>query len=102
MLSFSAHAHTFFLQWANSTNIVSIFETLCNDIQACEEAISDIKDLLRTRARQLGQGEEDQSWKAEWVDEVQALCERDSGWGWKGFWEMVEWGVEVCGSSRSR
>jgi hypothetical protein len=31
--------------------------------------------------------------------DVQELVERDSGWGWDGFWRMVEYGVRVSGSS---
>ncbi|RSH85717.1 hypothetical protein EHS25_003858 [Saitozyma podzolica] len=29
------------------------------------------------------------AWEVEWAEEVQGLLERDSGWGWKGFFETV-------------
>ena len=31
----------------------------------------------------------------EWVQEVQGLLERDAGWGWQGFWEMILRNLQV-------
>jgi len=37
----------------------------------------------------------------EWCEEVQGLLERDAGWGWKGFWEMVRDNLKVCPALRA-
>ena len=34
-------------------------------------------------------------WEAEWSEEVQGLLERDAGWGWKGFWKMIQDNLSV-------
>ena len=56
-----------------------------------EKSIDDVKEMIQSR---LGM---DGPWEEEWVEEVQGLLERDAGWGWKGFWEMLQRNVEVSG-----
>lgn len=55
--------------WANSTTLLRMFDTLCRDIDACARSIEDIKILLRER-RPAGE------WEGEWVQEVQDLVKR--------------------------
>lgn len=55
--------------WANSTTLLRMFDTLCRDIDACARSIDDIKILLRER---LSAGE----WEGEWTQEVQDLVKR--------------------------
>lgn len=57
-----------------------------------EESIADILPMIKQR---LGEGG---PWREEWVEEVQALLERDAGWGWRGFWKTVRRNVKVSGS----
>lgn len=57
--------------WANSTNIVSMYKAMCNHAEDVEVALSDVKELLSTKG-----GE----WQFEWVECVQNVLRGDSGW----------------------
>ncbi|CED85027.1 Uncharacterized conserved protein, contains JmjC domain [Phaffia rhodozyma] len=78
--------------WGNATNVRQMYDCLCSDLDACAESIADVKDILQLKATRDGQDEA--SWMADWVNEIQELCERDAGWAWRDFWNMVHWGVQ--------
>ncbi|KAL7409999.1 hypothetical protein BDY24DRAFT_418319 [Mrakia frigida] len=96
--------------WLNSTSLLRVFQALVDDIEACEESIEDVREMLvvqyereRVGGRSEAKGGEEnvrageaglEKWEAEWVREVQELVKMDSGWGWEEFWGCVEWGVE--------
>ncbi|ORX38180.1 hypothetical protein BD324DRAFT_619872 [Kockovaella imperatae] len=69
--------------FASSPTIPYLFEALCVSQQRVEESISDVKEMIQQRLGKNG------PWEEEWVEEVQGLLERDAGWGWSGFWDMI-------------
>ncbi len=54
-----------------------------------EESIADVKEMIQERVGIQG------DWQREWSNEVQKLLEMDAGWGWKGFWQMIQKNFEV-------
>jgi hypothetical protein len=80
--------HNFF----SSPTLPRIFTAMEEAQVRVELAINDVKDMIRQR---LGKEVEDglPLWELEWMGEVQALLERDSGWGWRGFWETIRTNV---------
>ena len=71
------------LNFASSITLPRLFTALLDSQLRVEESIADVKDMIQQRVGLQG------PWEEEWVEEVQGLLERDSGWGWRGFWQMV-------------
>jgi hypothetical protein len=55
--------------WANSTTLLRMFDTLCTDVDACARSIDDVREMLQQARGSTG-------WEAEWVQEVQELVKR--------------------------
>lgn len=55
-----------------------------------------MRDMIRQRL-----GTETDEWEIEWCEEVQGLLERDAGWGWNGFWDMVRDNLRVSETTPS-
>jgi len=53
--------------------------SLSEEVGRCREAISDVKELLREKARREGK-EGEEGWKREWEEAVDGLVERSEGW----------------------
>jgi DNA-directed RNA polymerase specialized sigma24 family protein len=85
----------------------TIYDNLLKSQARVEEAIDDVKIMLRDHAaQQFGQGVagEDgvQEWEVEWFEQVQKLLEMDAGWGLRGFWSMVAYSLRVSPTSTKR
>ncbi|KAK1921067.1 hypothetical protein DB88DRAFT_513800 [Papiliotrema laurentii] len=76
--------HNFF----SSPTLPRVFDAMVAAQHRVEESIADILPMIKQR---LGEGG---PWREEWVEEVQALLERDAGWGWRGFWKTVRRNVK--------
>jgi hypothetical protein len=77
----------------SSPTLPLVFESLVKGQKRVEGSISDVKLMIQER---LGTGP-GSTWEKEWSEEVQGLLARDAGWGWSGFWDMVERNVIVSG-----
>lgn len=58
--------------WLNSSTFPSVYRAHCLAITDAEEAMSDVRELLRTRK---GAG-----WEDEWIECVRGVVKADSGW----------------------
>jgi hypothetical protein len=85
----------------------TIYRNLLESQARVEEAISDVKTLLRDHAFKpshppnAASPEVVHPWEVEWLDQVQSLLEMDAGWGLRGFWGMVLHNLRVrlvCGN----
>lgn len=86
--------------FASSHIMPTIYDNLVKSQTRVEEAIDDVKIMLRDHAsqqsRQGGALEHGiQNWEVEWVEQVQKLLEMDAGWGLRGFWVMVAYNLRV-------
>lgn len=50
-----------------------MYASLCTAVSDVEDALSDVYDLLRTRS-------DHSDWEKEWIDIVQDVLQKDSGW----------------------
>lgn len=80
--------------FASSHIMPTIYRNLLESQARVEEAISDVKALLRDHAVQSIDSSKTvdsdvQPWEFEWLNQVQSLLEMDAGWGLRGFWGMV-------------
>jgi hypothetical protein len=78
----------------------TIYRNLLESQLRVEEAISDVKMLLRDIATpvsspETAHSEVVQPWEIEWLNQVQNLLEMDAGWGLRGFWGMVLYNLRV-------
>lgn len=71
--------------WCNSTNIASMYRSMCEEVENVEEALSDVKEMMESQ--------HPKEWQQEWTDTVQQVLETNSGWAWLGFWQMVEYNL---------
>ena len=75
--------------FACSITLPLLFASLLAAQSRVEDSISDVKEMILQRVGREG------PWEEEWVEEVQGLLERDAGWNWQGFWQMVLRNVKV-------
>lgn len=79
----------------------TIYHNLLQSQARVEEAIDDVKIMLRDHAaKQSGTessavNDDVREWEVEWLEQVQSLLEMDAGWGLRGFWAMVAYNLQV-------
>lgn len=57
------------------------------EIEQVEEALIDVKEMIKANNTTTS------DWMLEWTQTVQQILITNSGWGWEGFWEMIEYNL---------
>lgn len=74
----------------------TIYHNLLHSQARVEDAIDDVKAMLREHAVERVAGDtEIPDWELEWIEQVQNLLEMDAGWGQRGFWAMIAHNLRV-------
>jgi len=81
--------------FASSPTLPQLYTALEQAQIRVEDSIADVKEMIQKRL-----GTQGIEWEKDWCEEVQGLLERDAGWGWRGFWEMVRDNMRVSASGR--
>lgn len=68
--------------WCNTNNLPSVYRSLLTATHDVMDALSDVEELLRDT---VANG----CWQKEWMKVVQELLQKDSGWDWCTFWNMI-------------
>lgn len=73
--------------WCNSSNIRSMYKSMCEEVTKTEEAIWDVQKMM--------QESNPLNWQIEWTQTVQNIVAANAGWAWEGFWSMVLHNLEI-------
>ncbi|UZJ55323.1 hypothetical protein CBS101457_004643 [Exobasidium rhododendri] len=76
--------------WCNSTNIASMYRAICKEVEQVEEALVDVREMMK---QQYGDDSDKTDWRFEWTETVQKVLIANSGWGWKAFWDMIQYNL---------
>jgi len=70
-----------------------MYNAICRRIVDVERELEDVKQLLSSNPRT--RNETEPGWENEWMNIVQDVLEKDAGWNWTTFWQMVLHGLDA-------